>query len=57
MQQAQAVAEQVAGVLLAGLLEHQPLGLAGIAATSGHLLHGADDDAGVLWGELAAVES
>ena len=56
MEQAQAPAEQVAGVALPGLLEHQRLGLAGLAAASHHMLHGAEDDAGVLGRELAAVE-
>ena len=56
MEQAQAPAEEAAGIALSGLLEHQRLGLAGIAAAPHHLLYRADDDAGVLGRELAAVE-
>ncbi len=56
VEQAQAPAEQVAGVSLPGLLEQQRLGRPGFAAAVLDRLHAAHDDAGVLRRELTALE-
>src|SRR5262249_28609540 len=56
VEQAQAVAQQVARVALAGLVQQVRLGHRRLRAASHAVLDRAQDDADVLGGELAALE-